>query len=41
MLCPGSLGFYVCFGMVSVSRLAAVLRDGDVFQRDKLQLKNN
>lgn len=33
--------FYICFGMVSISRLAVVLRGGDVFQRDELQLKNN
>lgn len=32
---------YICFGMVTISRIAGVLRDGDVFQRDKLQLKNN
>lgn len=33
--------FYICFGIVSISRLAVVLRGGDVFQRDELQLKNN
>lgn len=33
--------FYFCFGLVSISRLAGVLRDGDVFWRGKLQLKSN